>query len=787
MPDLYKKYDVAQLSKRLASADDAPAWESHTGGDVAIKLAKHTEEQGYPNVSYVRGLPSGRDRTAQFGYTARGVRGDPGVYWQTYVSDPLVKSTVDAAHEGLTSGSWSVQVPEGTPAGIRESVQRQADFIQSTLIDAKPSAWSDFLKGWVYGDRVYGFSIWEIIDSEDGAVSALKYRRPGTVGKWLFDESGREWVGTKFEYQDTDFDDTVIPAEHLLLYSTGLGLDLEGISALRPVAKWVEIKQLITQIETAAAESHGNGTGIVRDPTDSADTDNYKKIVAELEAAAASDDPLVYIGKYLYERISPQGHLPDFEALRRYCDEQISLALQSTGSLVGLGDTGTYNLAEVKDNVENIRRIKYFGRRVCALINEVIVPRIIRNAFGAPINSRFLPKLTFSLGTESKDPAWLENVAKAVSAGLLNPGDTDVQNRVREYLGLDPIEAPDAEAVGEGPAIAASHRAGESHAERALRVGEFVPMELPFSLAQYDPEKLRKWVMESNNEIGRALEKVARRYRDRYVQLTSAVTNPAILMRQSQALRDHYLEEFAGAIIYQLNRLAMKGSASQLRELGILKPKQGELPLPLVPKDAGRPGGPKTYGLKVLSDQFHRHIQMQAQRIATHAINVTQSYLDSVAVTQLPEDVPESLKPQIPTATAFAKHAKNYTNRTFSYGREQVVERIQREAEARGIGDTRVIMEFSSVMERDSCDPCKANDGRRYFLGSKQYKRDKPPYYRHEGPSDTCLCLMNAILPSESGYEDIIRDLEAGGSQAASFSDPYIDHVIQLCQVDANA
>ncbi|QDG49308.1 hypothetical protein FIV42_00725 [Persicimonas caeni] len=793
-PDLHKKYGVTKLCKRLHEADDNPAWEVIDGGK-AFTLVQNLEEQGYPNVRYERGLPRGKDNTPDFSYRARGVKGDPGVLWQTYVSDPLVKSSVDATHEGLASGQWTFVVPEKTPAGIRKSVERHAKFCQHTLIDSRPSHWSDFLKGWTFGDRVYGFSLWEIVDATDGGINALKYRRPGTVGKWLFTEDGRDWAGTSFEYDGSNFPDVTISSEHLLLYSTGIGLDLEGLSALRPVVRWVEIKQLITQIETAAAESHGNGTGVVRDPEGKADTDDLKKVIAELEAAAASDDPIVYIGRFLYERISPNGNLPDFEALRRYCDEQISLALKSTGSLVGLGDTGTYNLAEIKDNVENIRRIRYFGEQVCALINEHIVPRIIRNAFGAPINPRFMPKLTFSLGSDTKDPDWLENLTKATQAGFIDPNDTEVQNKVREYLDLAPVDESktpptnpdgDEEDATDDQESQFSHeppRPGESHAERAIRVGDFVLLERPTEL-NYDPEKLRKWVLESNNEIGRALRKTAAEYRDRYVELTRNVSDPQRLMRMSRAVRDQYLDRYADTIKFELNRLALKGSAAQLRQLGALEVEQGQLPLPRVSKSAGNPD--KVYGLKRLSDQFHRHIDMQAQRIAQHAINVTQSYLDSNAVVELPEDAPEKLKPQIPTASAFAKHAQRYTQRTFNYGREQIVQRIRNEAEARGIGDTRIVMEFSSVMEEDSCEPCRQNDGRRYFLNSKPYQRDKPPYRNHEGPSDTCLCLMNAILPAEQGYRDILAELDAGGSKVTGFADPYLRHVITLTQDTAH-
>jgi len=791
--DLHKKYGIQQLSKSVEDSEDVQ-WETVTlSTEQAETIELATSEQGRPNVQYISGKPINKDRAADFEYQARGLRGDPGTYHHTYVSDPLVSSSVDGGWEGLVSGQWDTEEQQGLTPEDREAAEIHAQWIKRNLL-GKPSHWRDFLKAWTLGDRVFGFMLWEIIDREDGGVSKLAPRMPNTVDKWLFSQDGREHVATEFAYPGSGSNVT-ISADDLLLYSTGVGLDLEGRSALRSVVRWVETKQLVTQIEIAADESHGAGYVFVTSDAPFEDEDEAQKVVDVLSASTGTDVPIIKVGTgYGVQWLSPNGKLPDFESLRRYCDEQISLALQSTGSLVGLGDTGSYALADSKDQQENVRRIRFYGQSVCDLINEHLIPRICRNAIAAgsipQLDEDLFPRLTFSLATEARDPKWIENVVKASQAGLLGTVDRDTQNRVREYLDLSPLPEeeepvdpdPDGtekdpnqgsgEATGGSP-LEASHEGQRQHekgtpsetdAEKAIRLGLFKPMKLPLTLSNYDPERLRKWVMESNNEIGSEMRKIARKHRDEYVRLTAGVSDPARVTRISQNLRDRYVDEYAGAIRYALNRLAIKGSASQLRELGVLKARQGTLALPSVPKDAGA----KIYQLQGLSDQFHRHIEAQSKRIADHAANVTKSYLDSNAFDELAPAAPERLKPQIPTQAAFATQAKRYTQRTFTYGREEVVQRIKNEAEARGIDDTRVVMEFSSVMEENSCQPCRDNDGRRYFLDSDAYAQDKPPYRRHEGPSDTCLCLANAILPSEAGYEELLDELGEGFSQVDS-------------------
>ena len=825
--DLYAKYDVAMQSGELEDSytPEEEAWETLTlswddlvergalelavgctvVGEDDEELVLGTEVLGFPSIDYVAGLPSNKDKTQEFNYQARGLQGSPGIYWQTYVSDPLVSSTVDAGYEGLVSGTWTVEPHEDTPDELSDRAELYAAWIKHELLD-RESHWDDVLKAWNWGDKVFGFMLWEIIDSPDGGLEELQPRMPNRVKKWLFSEDGRRWVGTEMSY--TGNEDVTIPADDLLLYSTGVGLDLEGQAKLRSLVRWVETKQLITQIEVSADESHGAGYIFVTPDGPFEDGDQADKVVEVLKGSTGKDVPIIKIGEgYGVQWLSPEGRLPDFESLRRYCDEQISLALQSTGSLVGLGSTGTYNLAEIKDAAEKIRRTRYFGQVVCKWINEHLIPRLVDNGLGGPVAPGLYPRLSFSLQSEAKDPKRYEHLALLKEAGMLTWTHDD-ENQIRDELDLaplpesdtqhddgdedqddeddqEPVQEPAVESDDEheddqendAAEIEASHchyhePTPETIAELAIRLGHWKPRPAELQLASYDPEKLSKWVMESNTEIGKEVAKIARRHRNEYVQLTAGVSDFGRLESIAQRMERKYLREYKQAIVYGLNRLAIKGSASQLRDLGALATKQGQLALPNVPKDVATAA--KKYNLKRLSDQFHRHIDGQASRIARHSFNVTAAYLENNAVNELGPLAPERKKPQIPTESAYAKHARNYTMRTFNYGREETIKRIQAEAEARGFDDTRVVMEFSSIMEKDrSCEPCMDNDGRRYFLNSAEYERDKPPYYKHEGPADTCLCLMNGILPAESGYEDILEELNNGGSKVETNLDAF--------------
>jgi hypothetical protein len=427
---LWNKYGVKQRSKLLDG--DVPEYERITlANGLSVELAQNLEEKGKTHVHYVDGLPD-KSKSADFGYRARGVKGKPGVYWDVYEQDGLVGSSVDSAHEGLVSGQWNFGLPKDTPDTAEQRLAEQAVFLQKNLL-SKPSSWKQFLKNWCLADRLYGFGLWNIVDREDGGIKKLAWRDPSTVNKWVFDEPMREWLATRFKYRDDKKVD--ISAENLLLYSTGTGdTDPEGLPPVRRCVRWVEIKQLVAQIEVAAAEAHGTGYVSVSSVLDEDEQKELKDIFA---SATATDIPVIVVPDgYEVAWLSPQGKLPDFDTMKRFCDEQISLALQSTGSLVGLGDTGTYNLAETKDEQENIRRIRFYGQSVCDLINEYIVPRVVENAFGGPVRPGLYPQLGFTLASEAKDPERYDRIGTFVERGVLTWRRKD-ENKIRAEMDLD--------------------------------------------------------------------------------------------------------------------------------------------------------------------------------------------------------------------------------------------------------------------------------------------------------------------------------------------------------------
>jgi hypothetical protein len=288
----------------------------------------------------------------------------------------------------------------------------------------------------------------------------------------------------------------------------------------------------------------------------------------------------------------------------------------------------------------------------------------------------------------------------------------------------------------------------------------------------FDPDRMNDWLDQSNNEIGRVLRSAAADFRDEYVRLTAGVSDPSRITEIGERLRRKHLKRFADEIRGEVYRVAVKGSAATLRELGALAPEQGELPLPQVPKDPD--AAVRKYSLKSFAPEFDKWADLVADRIARKAYNITESMLDANAVPELSPNAPERAKPPIPTVNNFSSYANDFTSRAFQGGREAIVEVVRQEAERRGLSDTRVVAEYSSVMERETtCQPCRNADGTRVFVGSKRYDRISPPNLC-EG-DDRCRCIWFYIMPSERGYEDIINDLNAQSGTDLTQSEPHAD------------
>jgi len=271
----------------------------------------------------------------------------------------------------------------------------------------------------------------------------------------------------------------------------------------------------------------------------------------------------------------------------------------------------------------------------------------------------------------------------------------------------------------------------------------------PINLAtKFDPDEEGEWIDGADKRVASRLQKIMKEMRDEWVEATKGVTNEDLLIQIGDRMRQTYVPRMQSAVSGELHRLAMRGAIGVLREMGVLEGPMGEA-MPADPEAARW----------LLQNNYDVRIRNQARRIAEHQFNVAKSYLDQQSAHEA-NGASERLRPQIPTQSATEKLVAGYTPRTYLTGRSGAAKRMLKEAKAKGMDNPRIVAEYSSVMEENTCDPCADADGTRAFVGSNNYNRISPPHLCEGG--DRCRCIWSYILPSEKGWEQIVDDLRSG-------------------------
>lgn len=765
--------DLAE--KRVAELDVTPTVATYQGrylndmGEMELRLSvpkatsAHTEEEAPSGTYYVNGLPSGKDANPEYSpRLARGMRSRPGTLFQYWITEPVIKRSWLDKVEGLLSARWDVVTPEGVPEGMEEQAEERRQLVETSLMNIE-DGWRqlviEYMLSWICG-----FVLFELVDNPDGTLRKIALREPWTVKSWIFDdESGRDWIATEFEATGTEA--VLVGREHLINFRNfGFGADQEGNSEVRTAAKWVEIKQLAARLEAMAAEVRGVGLIEVQSAEDKPLSEaEANQVVSALAGMVSVENPIICLpnGSRLVLH-SPAGAAPDFSALKKYCDEQIALCTKGEGALVGMSDVGTMGHAVVKDE-QQIRSVASYAERFVEGINQAI--RRMEDLMGGPVGGVYC-ELQYGTQARSKSPEEYEQLLKFVQARMLT-WTRDDEQQLREELGLSPLpdsvdsggsddegadaSTPNAPTSPGGFAdittiepFAASHACGEGCSHGEVRATKSIAFGARYS--KLDEERLREWLGQSEKAIGQRLRAVSREYRDEYVRRTAGVTDPAELANITEAMRRTWLARYENAVRGQIVRLTVKGSATLLYELGVIKS------LPQIPADAGDAGRK----VQLPSDEYRRYIDLVASRMGRHALNVTEHYLETNAQRELDPGTRERKRPEIPTESAFQKTASQYVGTPFNKGRDLVIQSIRNRAETRGL-PPKVICEYSSVLERNTCPPCKAADGMITIYGSNKFAENSPPNLC-EG-FDRCRCIWSFILPNEGGYTDILDEL----------------------------
>lgn len=433
-----REMDLLELTRSLGVRDMVGVLAANDNLELRYQLADRlgllpTEEIGQDGNDYgTSGILHYKEQKPIYHpLSVRGNRTRHGIYEEMWRGEIQVQRPWVSLLDALIGGEWWVEPVEGRKA--------EAEFCEAALFGIT-GGWDAFLTNALYA-LIAGFALFETVyDARTLAIDKLAFRYPKQVVEWVVSHDNSKLLATKLAGPNGR-KEVLVPAHHLLIIShNAFGMDFEGNSPLRPVAKYIEVKAMLDRLEALAGEKYGGLIFVITSDgaKDSGDSDYLTRVVSQLVA----EDMAVFEmpdGRK-FELISPQGQMPDFEPIKRYCDEQIAMALHGEGALLGQDGVGSYALADVTDN-KALRAAPAQARRICSAINgsrgiayQGVIRKMVDARFGVPADGRY-PQLKFALNRTVRDHQWFQSVATAKQAGLITWNGDD-ERTVREQLGL---------------------------------------------------------------------------------------------------------------------------------------------------------------------------------------------------------------------------------------------------------------------------------------------------------------------------------------------------------------
>ena len=709
-----------------------------TNGAVSFADRMEVEEgddgSGYMNGIAYRGPNGEKDIPARW----RGKARNYGLAHELMSQSPVYQRAIFDIYFALTGATRSV-APADVDGALEDAAQDQAWAIED-VFNSLEGGFDQFLAEAVYSLTVPGYGIWLRIHWPDGRLRRLSFRRPNTLISVILDEKEQEILAFGFltsqqkEYQ-------IDAADCLVISFFSLGNDIEGLSPWRGGCEYERGKQMILEIAFASLEKHG-------DPRDYFTNDGTQLLTEkdeELLGQAADNKRAGVSGTLLLpagigmQTSAPGGTFPGFMEFVRYCDEMEVLPLSSEGSLyTGTSGAGSYAALETKDR-QRLGVAEAIGRIIVAAVNgdsrkpyHGVVRALVDDA-GGPLEPARYPALAINLFQD--EVASIADIIAAKAAGLVQ-GSRRVIEAIHERLKL-----PMPDEVQEPAPLPVLSDCGHDHdaQELALALAE----QLDLFRKPFDVNDGQASIDAANLRVGKALEGVAKLHRADWVAASEGASYTE-LMGIRETMRASWLPAYRAAALPHVAELTAKGSMSLAFELGLITK------IPARIKDA--PVSTVALGI--------------ADQVALKSYNIVESYLLQAATLEA-NGLPEAKRPPMPTGSAFVKQAAALTAPAFAVTRNEAVEELL--GAARRLSPPgkkpKIIAEYSSVMEVDTCAPCAALDGQRWFVGSAAYEKFKPPSVCLGG--NRCRCIMT-YLANEADFADIYEELERGFSRAGN-------------------
>lgn len=378
-----------------------------------------------------------------------------GMYYDTFVKTQEIFEPFTSVTQMLQTGVWECRHPEfpkDAPDSLRNYAAEVSEQVGQNLFRELKGGWGNFLFESMMMLPM-GFSLFHLqFNDKTKKLKRLQYIYPSSVEAWINDEFNVELLGVRIlrvasRYGNTNAgvnrpalasssDRTVdLPAQNtLMLTYQKLGSSWEGIPLLRPIFRYIQILQLACQIEAVALSRYGSPIleaqqeGPILDRSPEQVRANVKKFMEQLRAL---QDPVVVMPSgFKLVLHSPKNAMPDATPIKNYALERIRELMKSTGSMVGLGTTGSYAERVMADK-EHVRTVPYFAGLINDALNGVngyehqgLIKKMVD--YGYDIRKltwggrTWYPEMHFKV-SDQEDPEFINRLDRLKQNGLVVP------------------------------------------------------------------------------------------------------------------------------------------------------------------------------------------------------------------------------------------------------------------------------------------------------------------------------------------------------------------------------
>lgn len=696
---LMQRYQITPLS-----APPCPAYEL-----LQVEASTDMSEQpeiGTPGTRVWAGRLDVEPNPRYQPYYVRGQWGQPGLYEEFYRSEPLIYDAVQGHTETQVSGLWELQAPSVMPEGLEGRIAEFVDYHHGRLMGIE-GGWSRFVEH-AASFLIFGFAPFEIIwGYDEGAqrnyIARLSYREPSTLERWYFDQGMRHVVGAQFrpggtnaiaQYELFCAGESLTDCRLMVCNLAARGLNIEGISPIRPALHYIQLKQLILRIAAVTAEKYGVPvTYIYEDPAafsammQTADDEEMADLYDVVAAMRAIEGATITLpGALRIGQISPSGAMPSFKELVDYCDQMILSPFSNEGSLLGLqSSVGSYALGEVKER-DTLRSAPYYARKIAEPINDLIRMLAIAEFGDLPE----YPRLTWRVDGMEDGSAWLKD-AIAVFGGPIGGWPEAAQEMALAKMGLPPDTLARQVAESQQP---------------AQGLDALAPL---LSMADGASKGLTSALLDdAEADLTAAFRRIQRDQQARWRELIRDNETSQDVLGDREVIRAEFLPRYTDAVIEVMRATGAEGQASVAEVVGV------ELNLDLA-----------------LGDD----LLLLAASIAEEAFNRVMGVMTDAEQQRAGGDRRRTVP--VLAASTLGKVASRLVSSSFNAGRDQAVQEIM----AQQPSDKPVWAEYSSVLDGNTCSVCEELDGQVVQVGSQRYKDISPPHKCLGGHRCRCIWI----------------------------------------------